>query len=168
MSTTTIDWNDAAVQAQVMARVNLELHRMGSFLVPRMQQYAPVDTGALRAGIHETVDETAHTLTVHIPAPYAIYQEFGTRFIKPHPYARPAILDAMAYWPITHVEFILHPAPQRSEPLIASASGFRLPRRQKLTAAQESHVRKHLIPTSKKLAATFRRRGAKFTVRKFQ
>ena len=153
-----------AATAQMLARVDQELGQMGGFIVSRMQQYAPVDTGLLRSSIHDKVDTADHSLTVFIPPFYGIYQEFGTRFIRPHPYARPAILDAHQRWEFSDVTFYLHPAAQLSEPLRATTSGFRLPQHQKLTASQEAHVRKHLIPTSRRIAGQFRRRKIAFSV----
>jgi hypothetical protein len=158
------EWNGDEVERAVMARVDQELMKLGGFLVDHMQGYAPRDTGALAAGIHDTYDFSTHTLTVVIPAPYAVYHEFGTRFIRPHPFARPSIIDAAAIWNITDVLFYLNAPSQISEPLIATATGFRLPRKQKLTAKQVSHVRKNLIPTSRNLAAKFKRRGMGFRV----
>ncbi len=161
---TAFQWNGPTVEQQVLARVDQELARMGGFIVNRMQAYAPVDTGNLRTGIHERVDTATHSVTIFIPAFYGIYQEFGTRFIRPHPYARPAIIDAAAIWHFTDVTFYLFPGAQASEPLRATTSGFKLPRHQKLTAKQEAHVRKHLIPTSRKLAGKFKRRKINFSV----
>lgn len=166
-ASSSLEWDGDAARAQVFAALNQQMLQMGTFIVSRMQQYAPVKTGMLRAGIHDQFDPTNHVLIVHVPAPYSVYVEFGTRYMRPHPFARPAILDAAAVWPISHVEFVLHPLPQKSEPLIASASGFRLPQHQKLTPQQEAHVRTHLIPTSRKLAARYKRRGVKLTVRKY-
>lgn len=164
MADMQFDWRGPEVQAQVIARVDQELIRIGTFAVGRMQAYAPVDTGRLRTGIHDQFDAATHTLTVYSPAPYSVYQEFGTRFIKPHPYIRPAIDELTARWSFANVELILRPPGQISEPIRATTSGFRLPRRQPLTAEQTAHVRKHLTSVSRKYARKFRRRGVSYKV----
>lgn len=162
MSSTFTD-NFAAVESQVLQRIDQELMHIGSFIVSAMQGYAPVDTGALRTGIHDIFDPASHSVTIYSPARYSVWQEFGTRFIRPHPYIRPAIFDASKRWSFD-VTLFLHPPAQKSEPLRATTSGFKLPKHQRLTPAQEAHVRKHLIPTSRKFAAKFKRRGIKFRV----
>jgi HK97 gp10 family phage protein len=166
-ATSTFNWNGPAVQAQVMARVNQELQAMGTFLVSHMQAMAPVDTGYLRSAIYDVLDPVVHTLTVYSPAFYSIYQEFGTRFIRPHPYIRPAILEALKHWQFAKVELILRPPMQKSEPLIATRSGFRLPKHQKLTEKQKEHVKKYLVPKSRGYARRFKRAGTELVVRKF-
>jgi HK97 gp10 family phage protein len=157
-------WNGEAVIDQAMAAVDRELGRIGGFLVDRMQGYAPVESGNLKAGIHEVVNTQAHFVTVFAPAFYSIYQEFGTRYISPHPFMRPAILDAAAFWDLKDVTIILHPAPQKSEPIRATTSGFRLPRRQQLTPAQVGHVNRNLRPVSRSFAGKFKRRKIGFRV----
>lgn len=159
-------WNGDAVLAQVMEAVDDRLVALGGFVVNHMQGYAPVDTGMLRAGIHDTFDKSTHTLYVYSEAPYSVYQEFGTRHIPPHPFMRPTILDVGPTWMGMPIEWelILNPPAQISEPLRATTSGFRLPRRQRLTAGQEAHVRKNLIPASKSFADKFKRRGIGFKV----
>ncbi len=160
----SVTWNGPAVYDQVMAAVDRELAQIGGFLVDHMQMYAPVESGNLKAGIHEVVDTNIHAVTVYIPAPYSVYQELGTRYISPHPFIRPAILDAVAVWDLKDVTIILHPPPQKSEPLRATTSGFKLPRHQQLTAQQVMHVRTNLRPVSKSFAGKFKRRGVKFKI----
>ena len=53
------------------------------------QGYAPVDTGFLRDTITEVVAGSA--FIVIAPAPYAGYQEFGTRFQPGTPFMAPAV-----------------------------------------------------------------------------
>lgn len=157
----SVQWNDAAVK-QIMDRIDQELGVIGKFLVSGMQQRAPVDTGQLRAGIHEVVDTRVHSVSVWIPAFYGIYQEFGTRFIKPHPFVRPTLLDASRHWRFSDVTINLYPAPQMSRPLQATMAGFRAPRG--LTATQRRHVDINLRPVSRIYAKEFRRRRIKYNV----
>src|SRR5271166_3872324 len=131
-----------------------------------MRQYAPVDTGALRASFYATLNKSNHTATIFIPLFYGIYQEFGTRYIKPHPFVRPALLDASMRWHFTEVTIRLIPAPQRSEPLKATTAGFNLPKRQRLTPGQVAHVERNLTPVSAKFAKQFKQQGVSFSVSK--
>lgn len=65
----------------------------GAFVVETYAKVkAPVDTGFLRNSI--TVDEvTATEATIAPHTEYAIYPEFGTMFMTPRPYLRPALLE---------------------------------------------------------------------------
>ncbi len=52
--------------------------------------FAPVDTGRLRASIHTEMEgELVWKVCTNVY--YAIYQEFGTRKMKAHPFMRPAV-----------------------------------------------------------------------------
>lgn len=149
-----------------MEAVDERMVALGGFVVSHMQGYAPVDTGTLKAGIHDDYDYASHTLYIYSPATYSVYQEFGTRHIPPHPYMRPTILDVGPTWMGMPIEWelALRPPTQISEPLRATTGGFRLPRSQKLTAAQAEHVRKNLSPVSRSFAGKFKRRGIGFKV----
>ncbi len=162
----TFQWRGPQVTQEVYLSVKHELNNLGAFLTTRMKQMAPVRTGYLRSEIQfvHAVQELA--ITVFIGPFYGIYQEFGTRFIRPHPFVRPALLEAAARWHFSIVDIRLYPAAQRSQPLRAHASGFHLPGKQPLTRKQELHVARHLTPVSKKFARAFRRKKVKFRVRK--
>lgn len=55
------------------------------------QQRAPVDTGFLKNSIHTEPGESDLEAQIVVGADYGIYQEFGTRFMPPHPYLIPAV-----------------------------------------------------------------------------
>ena len=159
-------WLGDEFAEKAMTAIDNSLIRLGGFLVERMESYAAVDTGTMKAGIHDKYDFSTHTLIVADPVPWSVWQEFGTRYTKPHPFFRPAILDVGPTWEGIPIDFtlIIHPPAQMSEPLRATTSGFRLPKKQKLSAGQLAHVKKHLIPTSRKFAAKFKRRKIGFKV----
>ena len=159
-----VQWNAAAMK-QVQEAIDRKiLIPASNYMAMTIQRLAPVDTGALRASVYASFNKTAHQAIVHIPKYYAVYQEFGTRFMKPHPFIRPAILETAKIWKFDHVTMKLLPAPQKSEPLKATTRGFMLPKHQPLTAKQAAHVRKHLAPTSKRLHKQFTKAGIKFSV----
>lgn len=165
MADHTFNWNDSWVADQIR-ELDTKLAAFGGHLVSAMQQFAPFDTGALRDSIVDTYDASTHTLTIYIGMGYGVYQEFGTRFIRPHPFIRPAILEyseVFQAWGLS-AELVIHPPAQISEPLRATSSGFRLPKRQKLTPAQVAHVRKNLTPVSKSFAGKFKWRKIGFRV----
>lgn len=54
--------------------------------------YAPVNTGRLRNSIEHHM-EGNDTVVIQTDVEYAVYQEMGTRRMKPHPFMRPAGLN---------------------------------------------------------------------------
>lgn len=54
------------------------------------KQFAPVDTGRLRASIHTEVSSDGLSATVEAGVDYAVFLEFGTRYIQPRPFLGPA------------------------------------------------------------------------------
>ena len=66
---------------------------MAQWTAKRARSYAHVITGYMK---EHTVAEKVNDTTWHVvsTAPYAGYEEFGTRFRPPHPFIRPAIVDA--------------------------------------------------------------------------
>lgn len=158
-------WNDSWA-TEAIQELDSKLAMFGGQLASAMQAFAPVDTGMLRTSIADSYDTSTHTLTIYIGMGYGVWQEFGTRFAKPHPFIRPAILEyaqVFQAWGLS-AELLIHPPAQLSEPLRATTSGFRLPKHQKLTAAQTKHVNTKLRPTSRKFAAKFKRAGIGFKV----
>jgi len=68
------------------------LGEVGRQIVVRARAYAPVRTGALRASIYETI---THDLVLRVGAYvyYAIFQEYGTRYIAPRYFMTRAIQE---------------------------------------------------------------------------
>jgi hypothetical protein len=159
-------WNGQQIEAEVLNLLHRDMAAIGGFLAGHMQAYAPVNTGFLRTSIADSYNPATFTLTLMVGAPYAVYPEFGTRFMTPHPYIRPTIIDAAAAYPWIEWDVLLqlNPPNQKSEPLRATTSGFQLPKHQKLTAAQLKHVKTKLRPVSRSFATKFKRRGIAFKV----
>ena len=65
---------------------------LAQFVAKRARGYAHVITGCMRdhTVAKKTGDGTAEVVST---APYAEFEEFGTRFRPPHPFIRPAIAD---------------------------------------------------------------------------
>lgn len=71
---------------------------MAQWTAKRAREYAHVITGYMRDHtVAHKVDDTKAELVS--TAPYAGYEEFGTRFRPPHPFIRPAIVDARVELP---------------------------------------------------------------------
>lgn len=85
---------DDNMSAQALANAT----RAGALLIEgRAKELAPVRTGTLRRSIHTEIAEstpTHATVLVGTDTFYAPFQEFGTRFMRAHPFLRPA-LDEM-------------------------------------------------------------------------
>lgn len=66
---------------------------MAQWTAKRARKYAHVITGYMKEHTvaHKVSDTKAELIS---SAPYAGYEEFGTRFRPPHPFIRPAIVDA--------------------------------------------------------------------------
>ena len=71
------------------------LIQVGKDAVRWARFYVPVDTGELQASIGFTYQQREKRLTLHADTHYAYFVEFGTRFMLPRPFLRPAILKAV-------------------------------------------------------------------------
>jgi HK97 gp10 family phage protein len=71
---------------------------MAQWTAKRARDYAHVITGYMKEHTvaHKVDDTHAELIST---APYAGYEEFGTRFRPPHPFIRPAIVDARVELP---------------------------------------------------------------------
>lgn len=71
---------------------------MAQYVAKQARDYAHVITGYMRdhTVAKKTGDETA---VVESTAPYAAYEEFGTRYRPAHPFIRPAMADAAIHLP---------------------------------------------------------------------
>jgi HK97 gp10 family phage protein len=81
----------AAFAGKIQHEVEMELDVVGADMEDLAKELAPYLTGFLRDSIQHRA--SGFTLDFWAEAYYSAYQEFGTRFIPPHPFMRPA-LDA--------------------------------------------------------------------------
>jgi HK97 gp10 family phage protein len=71
---------------------------MAQYVAKQARDYVHVITGDLKRSIKakKTGDNTAQ---VEATMPYAIYEEYGTRYRPAHPFIRPAMADAAIHLP---------------------------------------------------------------------
>lgn len=62
----------------------------GSRLQQKAMQNAPVATGTLKRSISLQIQDGGMTAKAEATAEYAPYQEYGTRYMEPHPFMDPA------------------------------------------------------------------------------
>jgi len=73
-----------------------DLNRRANRVRNMAKRLAPVDRGILRASIQQEIRQEHGELTARIGTnvKYAVYQEFGTRYMKAQPFLRPALKAA--------------------------------------------------------------------------
>ncbi len=161
-------WLGAQFTKQVMGDADTKMRAMGEAIVGKARSLAPERTGALKAGIGYTYRQSDHTLSIHADEPYSIFQEYGTRYIRPHPFIRPAIAAvAGRVWGASAIEIEFANTPFIKSPILAHPGGksqviFKTPKT--LTSKQLSHVRRHLVPTSARLYKSKAVRNARLIV----
>ncbi len=144
-----------AIQGDITATLNTA----GSQWRVMSTNLAPIKTGRLRD--LETFKVEGNKLTLILGAPYDIFQEFGTRHIRPRPHVRPALNAIGRLWGATiEMSFL---SPHISSPVLAHQAGFIHPKG--ITAKQRAHIKANLLPASKKHYKGNVRR-AKMVVRK--
>ena len=67
----------------------------GAEMQQKTQEYAPVDTGYLKRSVSLAISEGGNSATVESKTGegkdnYAVYQEFGTRYLSGTPHVKPA------------------------------------------------------------------------------
>lgn len=94
MSEITIDGIEE-LQAKLRETVKLDSVKKivklnGAEMQANAQREAPYKSGTLRRSIMLEMKDAGRTARVEAQAEYAPYQEYGTRFMKAHPYMKPA------------------------------------------------------------------------------
>lgn len=84
-------WNGDQILNGISARIDQDAHRIGEAFVKVAQTIVHVETGFLRSTISYAYDPSTHTISFIAAAPYAIFEELGTRHRDAHPFIRPAI-----------------------------------------------------------------------------
>lgn len=172
-------WFGDRIRQVVQERIDNQLYRMGEEIVARAQQLAPVRTGRLKSSIAYVV---AHgegrgrsMLSIQVGAPYGIFVEFGTRYMSPRPYIRPALLAVGRAWGADlEMSFAAPSGPgggpwhgllagtgQGRQPGFAASAS---PHYRPLSEQQKRHVERVLIPSVKRYHRGNVKR-AKFRVR---
>jgi hypothetical protein len=153
--TSTFQWFGQRVTDALLGDIDMRLRQAGEAVVAEARALAPVRTGALRSSIHYTVAD--RTLVIGVEVPWGVFQEFGTRFMRPHPYLRPALAAAgRVFGGSIEMDFASIGASSAAgwQGIHAVGAGFVVPsgiQPRPLTRAQHEHVRKHLMPVSKRL-----------------
>jgi hypothetical protein len=158
-------WLGDQVAALVNRDVQSKLEQSGAAWLAMSRAMAPVKTGALRAAENYRVE--GNTLVLIMGMPYDIFQEFGTRNIRPRPHVRPALNAIGRIWG-TSVEMEFN-APYIASPILAHKGDFVIPsgiQPRPLNARQKHHVQNVLRPSAKGLHKGNVKR-AKFRVRRF-
>ncbi len=141
------NWAADAIKARIFGDIDTRMRAAGQAIVARAKALAPVRTGQLRAGIGFIYNQSTHTLQIYGDAPYDIFVEYGTRYMRPQPHIRPALLEAGRLYGI-NLEIGFANVPHISSPILAHPGGkqhvtYRTP--STLTHKQLRHVRKHLV-----------------------
>jgi len=79
----------AAGAANIPNAIASALDKAGQQIRDTAQALAPVKTGRLRSSISYEANEMSVTVTAGVF--YARFQEYGTRYIRPHAFMRPAL-----------------------------------------------------------------------------
>ena len=159
-------WLGDQVENVLRQNIDERLQAAGATWLSLSRSMAPKKTGFLAAEEGFTVANGV--LTLVMGAPYDIFQEFGTRNIRPHPHVRPA-LNAISRILGSEVVMDFNTiGPSTWQGLHAHKGTFIKPssiQPRPLTRAQHEHVRKHLMPVSAALHRGNVKR-AKFRVRR--
>jgi hypothetical protein len=83
-----ISWNPTS---WIDSLIEKRMHLAGQAMVAKAKALVAVDSGTLQESIGYRYDPATKTLTLFAGTHYALYQEFGTSLMKPHPYLRPAL-----------------------------------------------------------------------------
>ena len=140
----------ATLDNLLQRNITERLQVAGTAWLARSRALAPVRTGRLRD--EEDFIVEGNRLRLILGAPYDIFQEFGTRYIRPHPHVRPALNEigrifgahitmdfntmSSAAW-----QGVYH---HKGQYIVPSAI-----QPKPLTAKQRAHVAKHLVPSGK-------------------
>ncbi len=140
-------WRGNEIQDDVSRRITAQMLALGRQVVAIAERLAPKKTGRLATSISFDWNQADFTLVFLVDALYGMFQEFGTRNIPPHPYMRPALNMVGSVFGF-NLEMAFANLPPIHAPLITHGAGFHLP--STLTGRQLAHVRRHLLPTSKR------------------
>ncbi len=147
MITVTGGLSAEEIDAGIHQRITAQMLALGKQVVAIAERLAPKKTGRLATSIGFDFNQADFRLVFVVEAPYGMFQEYGTRHIRPHPYFRPALNMVAPIFGI-QTELAFANLPSIHAPLMVQGSGFHTPR--SLTARQLAHVKKHLAPSAKR------------------
>ncbi len=142
------EFSAAAVNEQIQIRLREDMLRKSRLVVQIAESHAPKRTGRLATSIGFDWNDANLEVVFTVGAPYGIFVEYGTRHMIPHPYLRPALNMVFGGTFGYQTSMSFTNTPEIHRPLKAQGAGFHVPRG--LPAHQQAHIKKHLLPTSKK------------------
>jgi HK97 gp10 family phage protein len=133
---------------QFKDEINASIDRQGIALTNRIEAkaraLAPYRHGYLRGSIDAFYDAVSKSIEIYVGAEYGLFQEYGTRYMRAHPYIRPALNAEQIYGFDTTMAFTN--TYKTDTKLLARGPGFQMHR--SLIDKQKAHVRKYLKPVS--------------------
>ena len=84
-----------ALRPAIHAKMHADMHAAAHVMYETAQTFVPVDTGFLRDSQELEISYNSARLTA--PAPYAGFQEYGTKRHGPQSFMRPALRAGIAY-----------------------------------------------------------------------
>lgn len=91
-------WHGDPLLQRVYQTADQRMMLAGVMMVERARELAPVHSGELRDSIGFIYRQSDRVVQLYADAPYAIFVEFGTYFMKARPYLRPAMAMAAVAW----------------------------------------------------------------------
>jgi hypothetical protein len=158
----TFKWLGDKVIDGVFGDIDMRLRQGGEAWLAESRALAPVKTGFLRA--EEDYQVQDRTLRLILGADYDIFQERGTRFIRPHPHAIPALAAIGRIFGGSVEMHMNRPGGDLWHGVMVHQGMTTVPRG--LTGKQVAHIRRHVAPTAARLHRKHGKR-AKIVVRRF-
>ncbi len=139
-----ITWNGQQLLTDINDSINAQGVALASRLQTKARANAPYASGYLQRSIDVLYDAPGKSIEIYVGAEYGLFQEFGTRYIPPHPFIRPALNSEEIYG--YDVSMAFTNTFQTDTKLLAHGPTFQMHR--SLTAKQKHHVRTRLKPVS--------------------
>ncbi len=140
-----VRWLGQQIVGAITKRIDDNLRKTGEIAAAHARAYAPIKTGALRAGIGYRVEN--RTLTLYGTARHTIFQDRGTRYIHGHFFLERGLADAGKLVWGSSLSIAYPNTPTYSRPIYAHRGGYVLPGN--LTRGQRKHVAEHLLPKAR-------------------
>lgn len=142
-----ITFNAQQFQKEINDSINAQGLALSQRIEAKARALAPYRSGYLRNTIDVFYDAIGKSIEIYVGAEYGLFQEFGTRYMPPHPFIRPALNAEQIYG--FDVTMAFTNTWVTDTKLLARGPGFKGHR--SLTAKQKQHVREKLTPVSREL-----------------